>query len=87
MSTYIHYHLSFLRLAERGELDEAAIRALLDERGRLLDLYARYPAERHAFLSGATEGEPSKADDLVTPALRRLEFACDGEPSYTTPCR
>ncbi len=51
-STYIHYHLAFLRLAERGELDEAAIKRLLDERGQLLDLYANYPEERHAFRAG-----------------------------------
>ena len=51
MSTYIHYHLTFLRLAERGELNEAAIKGLLDERGRILDLYASYPQERHVFLT------------------------------------
>jgi hypothetical protein len=58
MSTYIHYHLAFLRLAERGELDQAAIKRLLDDRGRLLDLYANYPEERHAFLAAPAVRPP-----------------------------
>lgn len=56
MSTYLYYHIKFLELAVSGSLSEDAIKRLLKQRERILDIYETVPSKKHGFMQDVGEG-------------------------------